>query len=146
MASLLDLHGEGKVLEIGTGSGYQAAVLSMLAETVISLECIPSLAEIAGQNLEKCLIKNVKIVCQDGSDGYLCEAPYNGIVVAACAPKVPAELFEQLAHGGTLVIPVGDRSIQVLQVWKKSSTGNLSFTEHIPVVFVPLRGKRGFKD
>jgi len=146
MASLLDLHGMGKVLEVGTGSGYQAAVLSMLAETVISLECIPSLAETAGQNLEKCSIKNVKVICQDGSVGYTEEAPYNGIIVAACAPQVPDELLEQLAEGGTLVIPVGDRSAQVLQVWKKSSTGDITSTEHIPVVFVPLRGRRGFNE
>lgn len=146
MSALLDLHPHDKVLEVGTGSGYQAAILSRLVQRVISMECIPLLAETAQESLGKCAITNVKVICGDGSCGYPEEAPYNGILVAACAPNVPVELIDQLCPGGILVIPVGDRSMQTLQVWRKTLTGDITSQEHIPVVFVPLRGKRGFNE
>ncbi len=145
MTSLLDLKPDGKVLEIGTGSGYQTAILCTLAGHVTSLEIIPALAENARQTLKDCDIQNMEIHCQDGSGGYPENAPYDGILVAACAPRVPDVLVAQLREGGKLVIPVGDRWQQILQVWTKDQTGEITESDHIPVAFVPLRGKWGFK-
>lgn len=145
MSSLLELTPDARVLEIGTGSGYQTAILSKLAGKVISLEIIPELAKQARQTLAECDIQNVEIHCRDGSGGYPDCAPYEGILVAACAPRVPGVLLEQLREGGRLVIPVGDHWQQLLQIWMKSLTGEISKTDHIPVAFVPLRGEWGFK-
>ncbi len=145
MSSLLELKPDAKVLEIGTGSGYQAAILSKLAGQVVSLEIIPELAEQARHTLAECDIMNVEIHSRDGSGGYPDCAPYDGILVAACAPSVPGVILDQLRAGGRLVIPVGDRWQQLLQIWTKSLTGEISETDHIPVAFVPLRGEWGFK-
>ena len=145
MSSLLELKGNELVLEIGSGSGYQAAVLSRLAKRVIGLEIIPDLADKARVTLGRCGISNVEIHCQDGSGGYPDGAPYHGILVAACAPEVPQVLLDQLHPGGRLVIPVGNHTEQILQIWKKDLDGNIEVTDHIPVAFVPLRGKWGFK-
>jgi protein-L-isoaspartate(D-aspartate) O-methyltransferase len=110
----LGLQGPEKVLEIGTGSGYAAAILSRLAASVVSVERLPELAESARERLQKLGYHNVRVVCADGTLGYAPEAPYEAIAVAAGGPVVPESLKEQLAMGGRLVIPVGDEEEQVL--------------------------------
>jgi protein-L-isoaspartate(D-aspartate) O-methyltransferase len=144
MTSLLNLQGHENVLEIGTGSGYQAAVLAYLTETVHSLERIPELASRAQQTLEALEIMNVFIHVGDGSIGWQADAPYHGIIVTAAAPSVPEPLLQQLSENGRLAIPVGPRLSQELQVWtrqgKKFKQENV-----IPVAFVPLRGECGWK-
>ena len=144
MTDLLHLSGKEKVLEIGTGSGYQTAVLAELSHFVFSLELEAHFIKPAQSRLTELGIFNVIILQMDGSSGYEVEAPYDRIIVTAGAPDVPSLLMEQLAAGGTMVIPVGDRVAQVLQIWKKDASGHPSCEEHIPVVFVPLRGKFGW--
>ena len=143
MTSLLELHGGEKILEIGTGSGYQAAILAQIAGQVISIEMVPQLAERARATLYDLDISNVQIILQDGSGGYPLESPYGGILVTACAPRLPDPLIDQLASGARLVIPVEDNYGQVLQIWEKDADGEVTFTNHIPVTFVPLHGKWG---
>jgi protein-L-isoaspartate(D-aspartate) O-methyltransferase len=133
----LKLKGDETVLEVGGGSGYQAAVLSKLAKKVYSVEIIPELAANARRVLESLGIDNVEVVCADGRKGWPEGAPYDGIVVAAAAEEVPPALIEQLKEGGRLVIPVGGRWSQSLQVSRKQR-GALE-TEHLcQCVFVPL--------
>ena len=144
MTDLLQLSGKEKVLEIGTGSGYQTAVLAELAHFVFSLEYVGSLIEPAKSRLKDLGITNVCVLELDGSSGFEPEAPYDRILVTAGAPEVPQKLLEQLANGGRMVVPVGSRYNQVLQIWKKDALGHPSFEEHIPVVFVPLRGQFGW--
>ncbi len=144
MTSLAALEGSETVLEIGTGSGYQAALLGMLARQVISLERIPELAERARGLLADLGLTNIEIITTDGTTGYPSGSPYQAILVTAAAPSVPQLLLDQLADGGRLIIPVGSRSVQQLQVWQRS--GNLFDCEDIlPVVFVPLLGEFGWK-
>lgn len=144
MTDLLLLTGKEKVLEIGTGSGYQTAILGELADHVVSLELESHFVKPAQSRLTELGIFNVSIIQMDGSSGYDVEAPYNRIIVTAGAPAVPPLLMEQLAVNGRMVIPVGDRVTQVLQIWKKNADGHPSCDENIPVVFVPLRGKFGW--
>jgi protein-L-isoaspartate(D-aspartate) O-methyltransferase len=133
----LKLKGSETVLEVGGGSGYQAAILSKLAKKVYSIEIIPELAANARRVLESLGIDNVEIVCADGRKGWPEGAPYDGIVVAAAAEEVPPALIEQLKEGGRLVIPVGGRWGQSLQVSRKE--GGALETEHLcQCVFVPL--------
>jgi protein-L-isoaspartate(D-aspartate) O-methyltransferase len=145
MTELLGLLGGETVLEVGTGSGYQAAVLAQIAGHVISLERYPELAERAGQVLAEIGIANVEIHCMDGSGGYKPEAPYGGILVTAAAPRVPQPLLEQLAAGARLVLPVAEGYGQVIQVWQKDEYSDLSHRDDIPVAFVPLRGEWGYE-
>ena len=133
----LGLTGKETVLEIGAGSGYQAAVLSKLAKQVYGVEIVPELAEGARRTLESLGIDNVKIICADGRKGWPEGAPYDGIVVAAAAEQVPDALVEQLAEGGRLVIPVGGRWGQALQASTKRD-GKLHPEELCRCVFVPL--------
>jgi protein-L-isoaspartate(D-aspartate) O-methyltransferase len=144
MTDLLHLTGKDKVLEIGTGSGYQTAVLAELSEQVVSLELESHFVKPAQSRLAELGIFNVSILQMDGSSGYIDEAPFDRILVTAGAPAVPPLLMEQLAANGRMVIPVGDRVTQVLQIWKKDAAGHPSCEEHISVVFVPLRGKFGW--
>lgn len=137
------LEGSERVLEVGAGSGYQAAVLSRLAAEVIAIERIPALAELARKNLTAANIDNVEIVCGDGTLGYGPGAPYDAIVVAAAAPELPPALVEQLATGGRIVIPVGTRFMQDLAVYTKNARG-LQRSSGDPCVFVPLVGERGW--
>lgn len=145
MTELLDLHGGENVLEIGTGSGYQSAVLSCMAGQVHTVEFIPALAKKAAENLRMQQINNVILYIGDGGLGFSDAAPYMGILVTAAAPVVPAPLLDQLAEGGRLVIPVGEVSGQQLQVWQRQN-GELNMRDVTPVSFVPLRGQHGWKE
>lgn len=145
MTQLLDLTGDEKVLEIGTGSGYQAAVLSHLAQEVYSVERDPRLAEHAGQVLKALGMDNVHIQVGDGSQGIPEHAPYDAILVTAAAPDVPRVLLDQLADGGRLVIPVGGRLGQYLEKWWRKGS-EFSKDVLVPVAFVPLRGQYGWED
>ncbi len=145
MTELLGLQGNEKVLEIGTGSGYQTAILCELAKEVYSLERLPLLAEAAQKRLEELGIKNVRISSGDGTLGWQAYAPYDGILVTAAAPHVPESLLAQLAEGGRLVIPVGHHFSQVLQLWQREG-GQLHSEDCMGVVFVPLIGKDGWQN
>lgn len=143
MTSLLDLRGDETVLEIGTGSGYQAAILGRMVPRVISIERHPQLYERARAVLARLGYRNVSVHCGDGTLGWSGEAPYPAIVVTAAAATLPQPLAAQLAPGGRLVLPVGDYTGQVLQVWTREA-GGLAHENVIPVSFVPLRGKFGW--
>jgi protein-L-isoaspartate(D-aspartate) O-methyltransferase len=145
MTALLNLMGDEKVLEVGTGSGYQAAVLSMLCARVHTVELIPQLSDQARELLGKLGYHNVIVHHSDGSLGWEADAPYDAIMVTASAPHTPAPLLEQLASGGRLVIPVGSRGSQWLEFWQQE--GKTWQPEQIlPVAFVPLRGRHGWKN
>ncbi len=133
----LRLEGDETVLEVGAGSGYQAAVLSNLAKQVVAIEIIPELAADARRVLDSLGIDNVEIICADGRKGWPASAPYDGVVVAAAAEEVPSALIEQLKDGGRLVIPVGRSSGQSLQTSRKLG-GALQTEELCRCVFVPL--------
>ncbi len=145
MTQLLQLQGSENVLEIGTGSGYQAAVLSRLALFVHSVERYVPLATGARRVLRALRCKNVSVHTGDGSLGWPAAAPYQNILVTAAAPAPPPPLLEQLADGGRLVLPVGGRGGQVLQVWQRH--GDAYDHEDISyVAFVPLRGAHGWNE
>jgi protein-L-isoaspartate(D-aspartate) O-methyltransferase len=144
MTSLLHLQGDENVLEVGTGSGYQAAILACLARRVYTVECIPDLCNNARKVLRSLFINNVEVVCEDGSQGYPPGAPFAGILVTAAAPDVPTVLFDQLTADGRLVIPVGRRGVQDLQVWTQIN-GSWQPETVMPVAFVPLRGEAGWR-
>ncbi len=145
MTSLLALKGDENVLEIGTGSGYQAAILAGLAKTVHTIERHASLAERASETLSRLGYTNIYVHTGDGTRGWPDANPYQGILVTAASPSPPQPLLDQLAEGGRLVIPVGDHYGQDLQVWERH--GNKFEPESIiPVMFVPLRGEFGWKD
>jgi protein-L-isoaspartate(D-aspartate) O-methyltransferase len=142
MSQLLELTGRETVLEIGTGSGYQTAVLARLARQVFSIERIVELAEQASQRLTALGVNNVEIHVGDGSRGLPDQAPFDAILVAAAAPAAPPPLLAQLAPGGRLVLPVGTREGQALERWRRS--GEAWHIERIsPVMFVPLVGRYG---
>jgi len=133
-----------KVLEIGTGSGYQTAVLAELAGEVVTMEIHQNLAEKAAKTLENMGYENIHFVVGDGSLGYPPAAPYDGIIVTAGAPHLPQALTEQLAENGRLVIPVGARGYQMLTLIKKIN-GRLISSELFLCSFVPLTGKDGWQ-
>jgi protein-L-isoaspartate(D-aspartate) O-methyltransferase len=144
MAQLLMLTGDEKVLDVGTGSGYHAAVLGALARQVISIERIPELAVMARSNLQRTgLDANITVVCGDGSLGVPEEAPFDAISVAAASPITPPALVRQLKEPGTMVIPVGDRQDQELCVIRKQD-GNISRRFASGCRFVPLVGREGW--
>ena len=143
MTEALGLRGTEKVLEVGTGSGYQTAILACLARTVLSIERIPELAERARQNLNALDIDNAEIAVGDGTVGCPEQAPFDAVLVTAGTPSVPEPLIEQLAPGGRLVAPVGGRSVQDLVLWTRTSSG-LDHRRLIAVVFVPLIGEHGW--
>jgi protein-L-isoaspartate(D-aspartate) O-methyltransferase len=145
MTELVELGPTHSVLEIGTGSGYQTAVLAHLARWVYSLERIPELAKEAIQRIRQLGLENVKIQVFDGTVGWSEWAPYDRILVTAGAPKVPEPLLAQLASGGVLVIPEGPKAAQRLVVYKKSARGKVTRREGEEVVFVPLLGRHGWK-
>jgi protein-L-isoaspartate(D-aspartate) O-methyltransferase len=146
MSESLMLKGHERVLDVGTGSGYQAAILAELAREVYSIELIPELAGQARRNLAKAgYAGRVEVIAGDGSLGYAAASPYDGILVAAGAPDVPRSLIDQLADPGRLVIPVGSYTDQDLEVITKL---NGQLTKQVPTLcrFVPLRGAEGWKD
>ena len=143
MTQLLKLQGDETVLEIGTGSGYQAAILAALAQRVITIERIPELAAQAEQVFQSINLTNIEVHVGDGTRGYPEAAPYDGILVTAAAPKVPQPLMQQLALEGRLVIPVGSLGGQVLECWEWD--GEEYHCEQVaPVAFVPLVGNHGW--
>jgi len=144
MSEALQLTGDEKVLEVGTGSGYQAAVLALLADRVFSLERIPSLARRARQVLDQNGYSKVNIRVTDGTYGWEEEAPFDAIVVTAGAPEIPQTYLDQLAVGGRLVIPVGDRNNQVLRRVTRASSGNFKTESLMDCRFVPLVGDKGW--
>ncbi len=144
MTEALDLQGHEKILEIGTGSGYQAAVLAELAFRVFSVERNPNLAFRANQIFQKLGYKNIIVRVSDGSMGWPDEAPFDGILVTAGTPKVPQPLVDQLGEGGRLVVPVGDRLSQEL-VLVESIQGEVRKTNLGGVRFVDLVGKYGWE-
>jgi len=140
----LELSGEEKVLEIGTGSGYQTAILAELAKEVFTVERLPELSFEAQERLRRLGYTNVHFRVGDGTKGWPEEAPFPAILVTAAAPKVPKSLFAQLAEGGRMVIPVGGRFHQDL--WLVRKVGGEPVYEHLcPVTFVPLIGEEGFR-
>jgi protein-L-isoaspartate(D-aspartate) O-methyltransferase len=146
MTEVAQLRGHEKVLELGTGSGYQAAILSELAEQVVTVERVPALAESAARRLRELGYRNVAVrVPKEGSLGWPSEAPYDAILVTAGAPRVPQELVDQLADGGRLVIPVGQRSLQQLLSVRREKQGT-TVTRHGQCRFVPLIGGDAWPD
>jgi protein-L-isoaspartate(D-aspartate) O-methyltransferase len=140
----LGLDGDERVLDVGTGSGYQAAVLAELVADVHSIERIPELAEQARRNLEAAGVENVDVHEGDGSRGLPEHAPYDAIAVAAAAPGFPQALYDQLTTGGRLVVPVGGRRGQRLEVIVRSPEGP-AVVRSVPCRFVPLVGEEGFQ-
>ncbi|MCK9531244.1 MAG: protein-L-isoaspartate(D-aspartate) O-methyltransferase [Gammaproteobacteria bacterium] len=139
MTDLLDLAPDAVVLEIGTGSGYQAAVLSCLVHQVYSIERVPRLAADAAARLAELGYGNVAVREGDGYAGWPEHAPYDGIIVTAAAPHVPPPLVEQLKPGGRLVIPLGEPYFgQELRVLTRDEAGHVSTRHVLPVAFVPL--------
>jgi protein-L-isoaspartate(D-aspartate) O-methyltransferase len=144
MTELLRLTGREKVLEIGTGSGYQAAVLSLCAARVCTVERLPRLAARARQTLEELGYTNVWVRTANGTFGWPDEAPFDRILVAAGGPTVPPPLFEQLVEGGFMIMPVGGADGQRLQLIEKVR-GEMRVTEDSGCVFVPLIGKHAWQ-
>ena len=139
MTDLLELSEQSIVLEIGTGTGYQAAILACLAKQVYSIERIPALAQAAQQRLQKMGYDNVETRCGDGYQGWPEKAPFEGIVVTAAAPYVPPALLEQLKPGGRMVIPVGIPSMhQELMLVTRDLLGETHTSSVLGVAFVPL--------
>ena len=140
---LAALSGRERVLEVGAGSGYQTALLALLADAVFAVERIPALAQSARTALEAAAIRNVTVLVGDGTLGWRPFAPYDAILVAAASPEIPAPLVEQLAPGGRLIIPLGDRGTQILTVaqWVGDALRTSTVAD---VRFVPLLGQFGF--
>jgi len=144
MAELLELRGDEKVLDVGTGSGYHAAVLGALARDVVSIERIPELADLARENLRRAgRDGNITVMCGDGSVGVPQREPFDAISVAAASPGTPPTLLAQLRDPGILVIPAGTRKDQELQVVRKEN-GKITTRVVSGCRFVPLLGREAF--
>ncbi len=144
MTSLLELKEDDKVFEVGTGSGYQAAILAHIANQVFTIERIGEIADKTRELFQELGLKNIHVVEGDGSLGLEEEAPFDAIIVTAAAPKVPEPLKEQLADGGRMVLPVGGRNGQILELWKRKGR-KLEKDRLAPVAFVPLVGDQGWE-
>lgn len=144
MTDLLQPEAEDVILEVGTGSGYQAAVLSLLVRQVYSVEVVQALAEEAAARLKRLAYNNIETRCGDGYHGWPEHAPYDGIIVTAAAPEVPQPLIDQLKPGGRLIVPVGGRYTgQDLVMLEKDKQGQIHSRSVLPVAFVPLIRLRG---
>ena len=145
MTELLHLKPTDNVLEIGAGSGYQAAIISRLVRKLTTIERIAAIAELARTNLKSLGIDNVVVLEGDGTTGYPDNAPYEGIIITAATPTVPQPLIDQLADGGTLVAPVGGHDIQELITLHKQGRSIIQ-ESHGGVRFVPLIGQHGWEN
>jgi protein-L-isoaspartate(D-aspartate) O-methyltransferase len=140
---LLRLTGHERVLEIGTGSGYQTVLLSHLAEQVFSIERVPELLERAREAIRECGVRNVSLMFGDGTLGWREHAPYHAILISAAAPEIPRPLLEQLADEGRLLVPLGDRNEQMLVMVTRHGD-RFEQRDIAPVRFVPLVGTHGW--
>lgn len=145
MTELLALQPDHRVLEIGTGSGYQTAVLALLAREVLSVERLEPLLEAARKRLKSLGLNNISLHCGDGSLGFPEQAPYDAILVTAACPKIPPALIAQLAEGRRLVAPVGPRDLQELVLGVKTG-GKLDIRRQFGCRFVPLIGQQGWRE
>ncbi len=143
ICEVLSLKGDERVLDVGTGSGYQAAVLAELAAKVVTIERVPELAESARRALAEAGYDNVEVRVGDGTLGVPDRAPFDAIAVAAAAPEIPQTLYEQLKPGGRMAVPVGGRRSQELQLVVRSPEGP-AVLRSVPCRFVPLLGEEGF--
>jgi protein-L-isoaspartate(D-aspartate) O-methyltransferase len=139
MTELLELKGDEKVLEVGTGSGYQAAILGELAQEVYTIEIIESLASVAKNRLSELGYQNVKVKAGDGYLGWPKAAPFDAIIITCAPDHIPKPLLDQLKEGGRMVVPVGAYSQELKKIVKRS--GKIVTTDVIPVVFVPMTGE-----
>lgn len=144
MTDALHLIGSERVLEVGTGSGYQAAILGQMAAEVHTVEFIPELSAQAEKVLQELGFTNIHVHSGDGSLGWPEAAPYDSILVAAAAPRLPQPLMDQLAEGGRIILPVGSRGFQQLEIWERRGK-KFKHEASIPVAFVPLRGEHGWR-
>ena len=142
---LLRLTGEERVLEVGTGSGYQTVLLAHLVAQVFSIERIPQILQQAKQNIQRAVVHNVSLLLGDGTVGWRDYAPYDAILVSAASPKVPDPLVEQLAEGGKLLIPIGGMEEQDLVMFTRRAS-ELIRESILPVRFVPLLGTYGWRE
>jgi protein-L-isoaspartate(D-aspartate) O-methyltransferase len=141
---LLKLSGRERVLEVGTGSGYQTVLLSQLAEQVFSIERIAALLQAAREVIHRLGAKNVSLLLGDGTVGWREYAPYDAILVSAAGPEVPTPLLEQLAPGGRMVVPIGRGEEQSLYIYSRTPAG-IQARDLGPVRFVPLLGRHGWQ-
>ncbi len=139
MTELLELKGNEKVLEIGTGSGYQAAILAELVKEVYTIEIIESLASMAKKRLSELGYQNIQVKAGDGYLGWPEAAPFDAIIVTAAPDHIPRPLIEQLKDGGRMVVPVGSYTQELKKIIKKS--GKIETIDVIPVLFVPMTGE-----
>ncbi len=139
MTQLLEVDAQSKVLEVGTGSGYQTAILAQIVERIYTIELMAELAENSARHLQQLGYKNIETDCADGYSGWPEHAPYDGIIVTAAADKMPQPLIDQLKPGSRLVIPIkGGFAGQELVLVKKSLVGAVTTESVLPVTFVPL--------
>lgn len=146
MSELLRLSGKEKVLEIGTGSGYQCAILAELADQVYTIERIPAIAKRARKIFDQLKYANVIIRIGDGTLGWMEHSPYDGIIVTAASPNPPAALLEQLAMGGRLVIPIGNEFSQDLVAFTRDDKNNYTEENYGSCRFVKLIGQQGWRE
>lgn len=142
MSQLLNLNSKSRILEIGTGSGYQAAILGEICAEVYSIEIVESLQRRAAFVLDSLKYENVKTFCRDGYQGLADQAPFDGIIVTCSPTEIPEALIAQLAEGGRLVIPVGEKNVKKLILLKKKN-GKISKQDVLPVRFVPMVDEKG---
>ncbi|MBP8745927.1 MAG: protein-L-isoaspartate(D-aspartate) O-methyltransferase [Syntrophorhabdus sp.] len=146
MTEALQLKGREKILEVGTGSGYQAAILAELADQVYSIERLPSIAKRARKILDQLKYSNIVITIGDGTLGWKEHSPYDGIIVTAASPYAPNTLLEQLTIGGRLIIPLGDEFTQDLTLYIKETKDNYNKESYGGCRFVKLIGEKGWKE
>lgn len=143
---VLEIEDDHKVLEVGAGSGYQTALLAELAANVYAVERLPELTQRARDVLDELGYNNIALVTKDGTTGWAKYAPYDAILVAAASPDMPDALVDQLAPGGRLLIPVGDRTTQELTLVRKTPEGEIERRAITQCVFVPLIGRFGWPE